>query len=198
MTTWPPSCCPARRTARRWPAPKVWGGKRERLACSPPAFVTAAAELGAKHVGMWRAGGARVSAVCGPCSARESAPLARRSGREKSGYRLSLGPPRPCSASRPPTAATHARACATRLGGGQRVCHAHESATKRERKGHTPERKADDAPRSVRVHVHKTLSFLPTVIATLGPACRDVDVLKAMLQAGMSCARVDLTVRVCV
>ena len=34
-----------------------------------------------------------------------------------------------------------------------------------------------------------------TVIATLGPACRDVETLKDMLEAGMSCARVDLTVR---
>ena len=33
------------------------------------------------------------------------------------------------------------------------------------------------------------------VIATLGPACRDVETLKDMLEAGMSCARVDLTVR---
>lgn len=44
-----------------------------------------------------------------------------------------------------------------------------------------------------------SLSFVktlpsPTVIATLGPACRDVETLKDMLEAGMSCARVDLTV----
>ena len=38
------------------------------------------------------------------------------------------------------------------------------------------------------------LSPTRTVIATLGPACRDVETLKAMLEAGMACARVDLTV----
>ncbi|KAK9866972.1 hypothetical protein WJX84_008720 [Apatococcus fuscideae] len=31
------------------------------------------------------------------------------------------------------------------------------------------------------------------VIATLGPSCREFDVLVEMLQAGMSCARIDLT-----
>lgn len=32
------------------------------------------------------------------------------------------------------------------------------------------------------------------VIATLGPACRDVDTLVAMLDAGLSAVRIDLTV----
>ena len=36
---------------------------------------------------------------------------------------------------------------------------------------------------------------VPAVIATLGPSCRDYEVLVEMLQAGMSCARIDLTVR---
>jgi Pyruvate kinase, barrel domain len=35
----------------------------------------------------------------------------------------------------------------------------------------------------------------PAVICTLGPACRSVDTLEAMINAGMSAARVDLTVR---
>ena len=33
------------------------------------------------------------------------------------------------------------------------------------------------------------------VIATLGPACHDVDQLVELLECGMSCARIDLTVR---
>ena len=33
------------------------------------------------------------------------------------------------------------------------------------------------------------------VIATLGPACHDVDQLIELLECGMSCARIDLTVR---
>lgn len=32
------------------------------------------------------------------------------------------------------------------------------------------------------------------VIATLGPACRDVDTLVTLLEAGLSAARIDLTV----
>ena len=32
------------------------------------------------------------------------------------------------------------------------------------------------------------------VIATLGPACHDVDQLVELLECGMSCARIDLTV----
>ena len=35
---------------------------------------------------------------------------------------------------------------------------------------------------------------MPAVICTLGPACRSVDTLEAMINAGMSAARVDLTV----
>jgi hypothetical protein len=38
----------------------------------------------------------------------------------------------------------------------------------------------------------RCLSF--AVMATLGPACREVEVLCKMLEEGMSCARVDLTV----
>lgn len=34
------------------------------------------------------------------------------------------------------------------------------------------------------------------VIATLGPACRDVDTLVSLLESGLAAARVDLTVRI--
>lgn len=33
-----------------------------------------------------------------------------------------------------------------------------------------------------------------TVVVTLGPSCRSVEVLTALLEAGMACARIDLTV----
>ena len=33
------------------------------------------------------------------------------------------------------------------------------------------------------------------VIVTIGPSCQDVDTLCQLLEAGASCARVDLTVR---
>lgn len=33
------------------------------------------------------------------------------------------------------------------------------------------------------------------IIATIGPACHEVDQLVELLECGMSCARVDLTVR---
>lgn len=33
------------------------------------------------------------------------------------------------------------------------------------------------------------------VIATIGPACHEVEQLVELLQCGMSCARIDLTVR---
>ncbi len=35
------------------------------------------------------------------------------------------------------------------------------------------------------------------VIATIGPACHEVDQLVELLECGMSCARVDLTVSRC-
>lgn len=38
----------------------------------------------------------------------------------------------------------------------------------------------------------------PAVVVTLGPSCQSVDVLVELLAAGMTCARVDLTVRPCV
>ena len=36
------------------------------------------------------------------------------------------------------------------------------------------------------------------VVVTLGPSCRSVEVLTALLEAGMACARIDLTVCVSV
>ena len=38
--------------------------------------------------------------------------------------------------------------------------------------------------------------FRIAVIATLGPACRDVDTLVSLLESGLAAARVDLTVRI--
>ena len=38
------------------------------------------------------------------------------------------------------------------------------------------------------------ISICCAVIATLGPSCRDVETLVAMMEAGMTAARVDLTV----
>ena len=38
------------------------------------------------------------------------------------------------------------------------------------------------------------ISSCCAVIATLGPSCRDVETLVAMMEAGMTAARVDLTV----
>lgn len=35
--------------------------------------------------------------------------------------------------------------------------------------------------------------LVPQVVVTLGPSCHDVDTLAALLEAGMTCARVDLT-----
>lgn len=32
------------------------------------------------------------------------------------------------------------------------------------------------------------------MVVTLGPSCRSVEVLTALLEAGMACARIDLTV----
>ena len=52
------------------------------------------------------------------------------------------------------------------------------------------DRRSNQNALSLSPHTHQ-----PPVIATLGPACRDVETLKEMLEAGMSCARVDLTVR---
>lgn len=45
----------------------------------------------------------------------------------------------------------------------------------------------------LREHRRKT-SGCCAVIATLGPSCRDVETLVAMMEAGMTAARVDLTV----
>jgi len=37
---------------------------------------------------------------------------------------------------------------------------------------------------------------LPAVVITVGPACQTVEKLVALLEAGVTCARIDLTVRV--
>jgi pyruvate kinase len=40
---------------------------------------------------------------------------------------------------------------------------------------------------------HRARPPCPQVVATLGPACHDVDTLVQLLEAGMTVARVDLT-----
>ena len=164
----------------------------------PPAFVTAAAELEGQHAltrgrrgGGWRAGGC---VSLRGLSVRESAPHARSGGREKSGYRPLWGPRAPC-ACMAPTHGNHSRT---------RVCDTvwmeEEGALKpvgeqeRQERAHEREAHALCDRRRSRPQTNPVFPSHPTVIATLGPACRDVDVLKTMLQAGMSCARVDLTV----